>query len=356
MDGFEQSSYFKLLDFAIIPDDPNYYLEEKDDVVWVVDMRRMVSSGNRTTITQVASLVQQTLQYQKGLNRSTPSLKLVFMDYRDKSSISLCYHSGTKEIQEMLGTKNVRQVTQQIVIAREWSEKQQFPLPGVITNGYLHKCFRDYPTLHVPYTVRSDYAIAVQEKYSSFLPMHKTTMNHPSDTLRPIDVAHFWRAQKKDSSANLRNSVTQLLLASFQNTTIDGKPINVIGDFVSSSGGIGRTSVQDGYIEALLTTKIVVVAQRDAWEDHYRLFEGIIGGALVMTDPMLSLPDGYVDRENIVIYKSTDELRQLILYYLEHTGERVEIARKGWNLAMSRHRTYHWMEELFFGQPLTQDL
>mgnify|MGYP002173386837 CR=1 FL=1 len=99
----------------------------------------------------------------------------------------------------------------------------------------------------------------------------------------------------------------------------------------------------------------MVVAQRDAWEDHYRLFEGIVGGALVMTDPMLSLPDGYVDRENIVIYKSTDELRQLIVYYLEHTEERLDIARKGWNLAMSRHRTYHWMEELFFGQPLTQD-
>jgi hypothetical protein len=89
MDGFELSSYFDLLDFAIIPDDPNYYLEEKDDVVWVVDMRRMVFSGNWSTITQVASLVQQTLQYQKGLNRSTPSLKLVFMDYRDKSSILL---------------------------------------------------------------------------------------------------------------------------------------------------------------------------------------------------------------------------------------------------------------------------
>ena len=65
---------------------------------------------------------------------------------------------------------------------------------------------------------------------------------------------------------------------------------------------------------------------------------------------MLSLPDGYVDRENIVVYHSLAELQSLILYYLEHSEERLEIAKKGWDLAMKRHRTYHWMEELFFGK------
>jgi hypothetical protein len=71
------------------------------------------------------------------------------------------------------------------------------------------------------------------------------------------------------------NENSRLKRLANNNTTIDGKPIHVIGDFVSSSGGIGKTSVQDGYVEALLTTKIVVVAKRGKWEDHYRLFEGI---------------------------------------------------------------------------------
>jgi spore maturation protein CgeB len=51
------------------------------------------------------------------------------------------------------------------------------------------------------------------------------------------------------------------------------------------------------------------------------LFEAIVGGALVMTDPMLTLPDGYVNGSNIVIYHSLDQLRELILYYLEHPQE-----------------------------------
>ena len=55
---------------------------------------------------------------------------------------------------------------------------------------------------------------------------------------------------------------------------------------------------------------------------------------------------------NIIIYKSLDHLQKLVLHYLEHTEERLDIAWKGWELAMSRHRTYHWMEELIFGKPL----
>jgi spore maturation protein CgeB len=118
---------------------------------------------------------------------------------------------------------------------------------------------------------------------------------------------------------------------------------------------MGRTKVSKNYLEALLTTKIVVVAQRDMWEDHYRLFEAISCGALVMTDPMLSLPDELVDGENIIVYHSLDHLRKLVHYYLDpaRNDERLQIAHAGWKLAISRHRTYHWMEELFFGQRIS---
>jgi spore maturation protein CgeB len=102
-----------------------------------------------------------------------------------------------------------------------------------------------------------------------------------------------------------------------------------------------------------LTTKIIVTAQRTGWEDHYRLFEGIIGGGLVMTDPMYTMPLGYRHGHNIIIYHSLEELKHYITYYLEHPKERIAIAKKGWQLAMEQHRTYHWMERIFFGTPLT---
>jgi spore maturation protein CgeB len=83
------------------------------------------------------------------------------------------------------------------------------------------------------------------------------------------------------------------------------------------------------------------------------LFEAIAGGALMMMDPMLTLPNGYVNGSNIVIYHSLDRWHKFILYYLEHPQEQLKMACKGWVLAMKSHWTYHWMEELFFGQRLT---
>jgi hypothetical protein len=346
MDGFERSQYFELLDYAIIPDDPNYFLKEEQNVVWVVDMRRFVVARNYSTVEQVARLANHTIHYQE-TKAIKPSLKVVFMDWRDKSSVFLCHREGTQQ--------NVRQVTQQIVQGRKWDPKRQFPSSGMVLHHQLsHPCLSEFPTLQVPYTVRSDYAIAVEKKYAAYLPATKQNQSAltPADTLRPIDVAHFWSGQIQDRSANLRDAVTRTVL-SLNDTIIHGNPIHVVGNVVSTTGSVGRTAYQKDYIQALLTTKVVVVAQRDEWEDHYRLFEAIIGGALVMTDPMLSLPDGYVDGGNILIYQSLDHMRDLIIHYLEHPEERLEIARKGWVLAMNRHRTFHWMEETFFGKALS---
>jgi spore maturation protein CgeB len=110
---------------------------------------------------------------------------------------------------------------------------------------------------------------------------------------------------------------------------------------------------QSAYTKALLRTKIVVVAQRDSSEDHYRLMKALIGGALILTDPMLTLPEGYVHGEDITVYKSLEELRDLVLYYWNHPEERLDIACKGWELANRHHQTYHWMEQIFFGNRLT---
>lgn len=115
----------------------------------------------------------------------------------------------------------------------------------------------------------------------------------------------------------------------------------------------GRRQVQSAYIDTMLDSKITVVTQRDGWEDHYRLFEALITGTMVITDKMLSLPGGYKNGTNIIECTSVDDLRSKVLYYLAHSDERIEIARQGRWLAMSRHRSWHRMEEIVFGVPLT---
>jgi hypothetical protein len=107
------------------------------------------------------------------------------------------------------------------------------------------------------------------------------------------------------------------------------------------------------YIEALLRTKILVVTQRDGWEDHYRLFEGIVAGPMVMTDRMLALPAGLENGTSVVEFGSEKELLSLINYYLEHEDERLSIAAEGRRVAMSQHRSWHRMEQIIFGRALT---
>jgi Glycosyl transferases group 1 len=68
---------------------------------------------------------------------------------------------------------------------------------------------------------------------------------------------------------------------------------------------------------------------------------------------MLSLPEGLKNGTSIVEFSSLQELGALIDYYLRHPEERFEIGRQGRLIAMSRHRSWHRMEEIIFGQRLT---
>ena len=121
---------------------------------------------------------------------------------------------------------------------------------------------------------------------------------------------------------------------------------------IADSLGI-RTAVQNEYVKTLVSSKIVVVSQRDLWEDSYRLMEALVSGAMVMTDPMLTLPTGLVDRESIVVYQSLEDLPVLVTYYLTNEAERSDIAQRGHHVALSLHRPHHWMERLFFGKVVT---
>ena len=372
MDGFQISPYFQTVGVTTIPKNkPKFFIEESpdQDIVWIIEMRLMEDEKRISIPEQVLELAKRTREYQKqqvsqnanfSLRQNLPLLRVILMDYRDRLH-NLCFRrkgQSIKDLVDFLGPANVREMRQQFITGRKWDANTNFPKLGYATIVGFQTCW-DYMPIHAPYTVRSDYANHVSKVYANYLPDDKDDNKverdtSPADTVRRIDVAHFWsKGQRGQRDCLLRDAVTDVVL-SLGAHAIQSRPIQVIGDFVSTSGSVGRTAKQDSYINALLTTKIVVVAQRDSWEDHYRLFESVIGGALVMTDPMITLPTGLINGTNIIIYESLENLRSLILYYLEHEQERIDIAHNGWELAMNHHRTYHWMERLFFGKQLSK--
>jgi len=99
---------------------------------------------------------------------------------------------------------------------------------------------------------------------------------------------------------------------------------------------------------------ILQIARFYVQEDHYRLFEALISGAMVMMDKMLSLPKGLEHGVSVVEFTSEDDLRSKILYYKSHDDERLAIAAAGRKVAMDRHRSWHRMEEVIFGDVMSR--
>ena len=191
-----------------------------------------------------------------------------------------------------------------------------------------------------------------------------TSLCHPLEQMpRDIHVSYFWDHQNHSrEDAHLRDTVYEVLSdMAEQSLTNDTRQsheqaanawtfqLGVQGE----NRDRGRKRASPAYVVALMNTQIVVVAQRDEWEDHYRLFEAAVSGAMVMTDRMLGLPDGLVDGESVVTFSNSQELRDKVLYYLHHSYERLRIARQGRFIAMSRHRSWHHMEQVVFGKPMT---
>ena len=171
---------------------------------------------------------------------------------------------------------------------------------------------------------------------------------------RPVDVFSPWRIGMDVNLAKHRNGIAQALQAiSAEYNGANGdatKPkLEMLLESVGQRARPGRNSVQADYVDALLRSKIVITSQRDRWEDHYRLMEGLACGTLVFTDPMSTFPHHLKDGESLIVYRSLSELKEKILYYVEHEDERLMIARKGHHIAMNNHRSWHGLERIIFG-------
>jgi spore maturation protein CgeB len=81
--------------------------------------------------------------------------------------------------------------------------------------------------------------------------------------------------------------------------------------------------------------------------------EALSSGAMVMADETLVLPRGLRHAESLVIFESFSDFREKLLYYLRHDDARASVAKRGWEIAMGYHRSWHAMESVLFGQPVT---
>jgi glycosyltransferase involved in cell wall biosynthesis len=68
-----------------------------------------------------------------------------------------------------------------------------------------------------------------------------------------------------------------------------------------------------------------------------RPFEICASGTLCLTEPMPNLEDYYVIGEEIVVFHSKEELKELIYYFLNHEDERKKIAKAGYDRTVAKH-------------------
>jgi Glycosyl transferases group 1 len=166
-------------------------------------------------------------------------------------------------------------------------------------------------------------------------------------------VARTIKSSAKQIRVSTRPIRWSIIGATEQQESEDEGPPNPVGVEKSMSEWFEATPLD--YVQYLRSTKIVVVAGRDEWEDDFRLLEALASGALVFSDVPRAAPMGFENGTNIVFYDSASSLVRLLGYYLQPINDkhRYSIARKGYELARRQHLPSQRLESLVFGSPLT---
>eukprot|EP00562_Extubocellulus_spinifer_P011402 CAMPEP_0178546280 /NCGR_PEP_ID=MMETSP0697-20121206/4073_1 /TAXON_ID=265572 /ORGANISM="Extubocellulus spinifer, Strain CCMP396" /LENGTH=539 /DNA_ID=CAMNT_0020178867 /DNA_START=101 /DNA_END=1717 /DNA_ORIENTATION=- len=164
---------------------------------------------------------------------------------------------------------------------------------------------------------------------------------------RPLDVAHFWKVGNDDNHTSaVRDAVNNVVrsLEKASGTDPHDRVRTYTGHFGDGLGSFKSANVTCPLAREMLRYKIIVVAQKDNYEGHYRLMDALLSGALVLTDPMSRLPLFLEDRVSVVVYRSPAELRRLLQYYLQRQNEkaRIEIGRRGRSIALRHHSPAAW--------------
>jgi hypothetical protein len=372
-DGVSQSPYLQM---APSPGFRDHFFSEQsvlaDNLVWIGDTGSN-SIGYHEFCDRLVKHVNeaQAVRAHHGMVVQWP---IVIFDASDEASPK----QRCENLEKIIGREFVFYTKRSIVERRQWDDTTQWVKVGHLTDlhlGTLKEKYMNY--YHAPLAVRTDTVVTLQtilqdENFHSHYHISRgalevmddeqtarptLSLSSPIESIleRPIDVAHFWPlGNTTELAGQLRDVVSHIIINEFSNKITNN--YNAYVGIVGDSGQPGRQGVATRYMEKLLNTKILVLTQRTNWEDHYRLFEGLVSGVMVMTDRMLSLPAGLKNGTSIVEFTSADDLVAKVIYYLEHPEERIAIATAGRYIAMSRHRSWHRMEDLIYGVPVTQCL
>jgi Glycosyl transferases group 1 len=266
---------------------------------------------------------------------------LVYVDMSLSSRVATCVCA-----EQWFARTNIRLAKRSIVRDRYWNGKAHWVEPGQLIDNNWEASLGG-PIVHFPQFLRESY---VRQTYNVTGKKGRTMIQKGAfvDFQRSLDVAHFWRKGITTHYNSLRNHISSTI-TSMNSTRINKHSLKVMVRIQGDEDQIYANEVSYQYIVALFATKIVVVAQQDEWEDHYRLLESMASGALVLSDAMLAVPRGIENGTDVVMYDSDESLKNLILHYLKNDADRLAIARNGMRLAWEKHRLWYKLETLLFG-------
>ena len=325
-------------------------LNETDDLltpIWIVDRIRLKDCGELTQAIHE--------RFRKCEETACSNWTVIQIDYSDSRDFSHCS-------EDLLDN---RTGVQQIWYRRSMVQNRT-GLSGDQPSGRAVD-YSPRTVWHIPYGVRSDIVLSthriMSDNFSVPLPNSTIFPLCPVYRSRPGGVRFVWftkhrlcRTECQDATTRFSVSAAVRQLASnelmsgkFGNHTVHVGPVGLRSE-------LGRRFATEDYVLELMNYKIVVTAQRDFHEDHYRLMEAFAGGALVLADPMVMPPKYLVDGQHYVVYTSTADLKAKILYYLNCPKERLRIAYNGWSLVMTHYRSWHMMDRIIFSRDNSVDV
>jgi len=340
--GFERSAYLKLV--SMDRNDQSEFatwtrnsVDLDHPIVWMADVESM--GMNCHVIESLVKHVQQKSE------EDLPTA-LVLVDYSGSTERLYC-----PDLEQIIPRDRIRMTRRNIAQNRYWDSTTSWVDAGELAAND-GSAISGGPILFAPHMLRDSFvgglSLAIKKA-------NQTHVKSPVDLKRERDVAHFWRRNDYSHYSFLRAKVGDIV-ESLSGEKSNGREIHTVVNVLGEVEEMEMNKIDLEYIEQMVGTKIIVVAQRDEWEGSHRLLEALASGAMVIADKALAMPAGLVDRESIVIYDSEQSLKNAIFYYLNprNDKERLSIARKGWEIALGRHRSWHRVEEIVFGKPLSQ--
>lgn len=115
----------------------------------------------------------------------------------------------------------------------------------------------------------------------------------------------------------------------------------------------GEKTPPDTWIKIYSASKIVLCMHyRDpanripCHQASPRVYEALACGAFLMVDAQRDVLASFNDREELVIFRNREELRELLKYYLERPEERRTIAEAGRRTALEKHTYSNRIEDM----------